>query len=309
MTCSASAPFVFNGGEQLNVKIDGGITQTVSFTSGSKSAEDVATILGVLTGCVVQAVGNQVRITTDSDESGASVQVIGGSANLILSFSTDLIKGFNAFDAEIGRLLETDSEFRLRRAEVLQAAGSRNLDAMRARLLLLDGVIQVLGYENYEDVEVDGRPPHSYEFVVHGGNDDEIAQTLFEFGSEGIEAFGTTVIVVYDSQNIPHNIGFTRPSEIDIYIDLDVTVDPVLYPTDGDTQIEAAIVALGDTSQIGADVIALVYRAIVLSITGVIDVPVFKIDVIPVPLNTGNIEIAADELAVFDSSRIEVHSS
>jgi len=308
LTCANTQPYIFSGGETLIISVDGDAIQTVAFTSGSKTADDVASIIsGVLSGGTAEAVGTFVRIKTSNEDSGASIQVTGGLANTILGFNTALIKGFNSLDATLGRNQEVDSELRTRRVALLRVTGSAALDALRAHLLELDGVIQVLMLENTTmTTDGDGLPPKSYEAIIYGGTDADIAQSIFDIGPEGIESFGTTVVVVYDSQSIPHNIGFSRPTPLPMYISAVLVIDPLTFPSDGIVQAKVALNTYGDALQVGDDVIALAFKATPLTVPGVIDVTTFKIDTANPPTNTANITVSPTSLATFDTSRMTV---
>ena len=65
----------------------------------------------------------------------------------------------------------------------------------------------------------------------------------------------TITEIVTDSQGFAQTIKFSRPTTVDIYVEVDLTVDSNLYPANGDDQVEAAIVAYGDALGIGTDVV------------------------------------------------------
>jgi hypothetical protein len=97
-------------------------------------------------------------------------------------------------------------------------------------------VLQAFVIENETDVtDGFGRPPHSFEVIVVGGDDQEIGQTIFDTKPIGINTYrvpgadGRTVQVT-DSQGTVHDINFSRGNDIRMYTIIDVTVDqsPVL---------------------------------------------------------------------------------
>lgn len=307
-------PYDLDDGDTLQIQIDGGIVQTVTFETGdfvdidaATAAEVAAVIAASITGGDSDAIGTLVRILSDTEGTGSSVQIVGGTAAVKLDFSTDIMEGMNSEDAIVGRNLEADDAFRLRREQLLRVTGAGTLEAIRARVLELDDVLQVFIFENVTmTTDLNGLPPKSFEVVVAGGDSAEIAETIFLAKPAGIEAFGNVTESVLDSMGFSHSISYSRPAEIEIWIELTVTTDPLLFPADGEDQIKAALKAFGDTMQIGDDVIALQYRCVPLSVAGVIDVTVFLIDIVDPPVNTGNLTIAFRDLAVFDTSRIDV---
>jgi len=299
--------------QTLLIKVDQGSEQTITFVTGdfvnidlATAAEVAAVIDSNLTGGSASDEGGYVRVVSDTDGTGSALQVTGGTSNTALDFDTGLIKGFNRLDTTLGTDIETDEELRIRRLELLRITGACTLEAIRAAILNLDDVIQCYIFGNDTDATVDGIPPHAFESVILEGGDTEIGETIFATKGLGIQAFGTETEIVTDSQGFAQTIQFSRPSDIPIYMELTVLTNPLTFPVDGSDQIKAALVALGDTSQIGQDVIALLYKAVPLDITGVLDVTVFFIDDVDPPTGTANITIAVREIATFDSGDIDV---
>jgi len=231
----------------------------------------------------------------------------------------------NAEDAVAGRDIETDAEFRIRRNQRLQISLAGPLGAIRSAILELNDdatkaeLESVILFENYTNV-TDSRnlPPKSLEAVVYqaGGvtsRDAEIAEAIFESKPAGIETYGTVSNTVTDSQGFDHTIKFSRPTEVDIYLDLDLSVNDD-YPLDGDTQAQDLIAAWGNSLGSGQDVI--VYPALVgqlASIPGITDVTV-RIGIAPDPTLDDNIDIddgsvALVELSRWDTSNIIVVST
>ncbi len=218
----------------------------------------------------------------------------------------------NALDADLGRVIESDADFRARRLQLLQNAGSATLEGIRSNVRAVDDVLQAFVFENTSLItDVFGLPGKSFEVVVEGGLDADIADTIFLSKPVGIESFGSTTIAVVDSQGISHDIDFSRPTTIDIFIEITVKVNSLVYgggsTPAGEAQVKAAIVALGDAQQIGQDVIALLFKCVPLEdVAGVLDVTVFAIGIAEFPTLEDNIVIANRELALFDTSRIVV---
>lgn len=308
--------YALSNGQTLTVKIDGGSEQTATFNTGdfvaigSATAAEVAAVIDTdITGATSSDEGGFVRIYNESDATGNSIEVTGGTANTALGFSTTIVKGFNALDASLGRDIETDAEARLRREELLQRGGAATPDSIRSNVRDVDGVTSCKNFENRTmAVDGDGLPAKSYEIVVLGGDTEDIAQVIWDYGPAGIEDYGSSSDVIVDGDGNSQTIYFTRPTELDMYIIIDVTVDSALYPTDGDDQVAAALAAYGDDLEIGDDVIVLAQSSLALDVAGVTDVTVFKVDEANPPVNTANYTVGSRELAVFDTSRITVNS-
>lgn len=213
----------------------------------------------------------------------------------------------NRLDATLGRDLETDAALRVRREQLLRATGSGTVEAIRADVLAVAGVTEAFVFENVTLVtDGDGVPGKAFEVVVLGGTTADLGAAIFGAKPAGILAFGSTTTPVIDSQGISHTIGFSRPTELTMYVDVTVTVDPAVFPSDGEDLVKTAIVAQGGLLGIGDDVIVLPLKCSPLSVPGVKDVTVFKVDTVSPPVNTANIVVASREVARFDTSRVNV---
>jgi len=166
--------FDLDDGQTLLVKVDGGSEQTATFNTGdfadidNATAAEIAAVINTdITGATAEDAGGKVWIETDTEGTGGSIQVTGGTANAAIGFGTDLVEGMNRQDAEPGREEETDAAFRLRREQLLRVAGAATVEAIRADLLALDGVADATVYENVTMVtDGDGVPAKAFESVV-----------------------------------------------------------------------------------------------------------------------------------------------
>ena len=177
-----------------------------------------------------------------------------------------LTSTFNSEDATVGRDIESDADARIRRNTRLQISIAGPVEAIRNNILNLN---EVTGSDQLEDVRVfenttlavDGRgiPGKAFEaFVFQSGalttRQQDIIDAIGRAKPAGIEAHGDVSGTYTDSQGFDHTIKFSRPTEVDIYLELDLTVTSD-YPTDGDTQVENAVVLWGDGLGTGQDVI------------------------------------------------------
>jgi len=234
------------------------------------------------------------------------IEALAGSLSIIESPITGWSSVTNDLDADLGRLEETDVELKLRREQTLQVAGAGTVDAIRSRLLNIDTVTAVIVFENNTNVvDVDGRPPHSYEVVVQGGDNQVLLDEIWESKPAGIETVGNTSGTITDSQGFTKIVKYSRPTELAIYLELDLTVDGS-FPANGATVIENALIAWGDGLGIGENVI--VYPKLVsqlCAVQGVTDVTV-RIGTASSPTLDDNIIVAPNEISTWDSSRITI---
>ena len=139
-------------------------------------------------------------------------------------------------DGQIGRDVETDADARLRRYESLQVLGGATVDAIRSRIIQqVEGVFATTVLENDTLTPIavnlpapfDFFPPKSIWCIVDGGEDEEVAQKIFDTKSAGIEPFGDIgPFDIVDEQGIGHDVWFSRSSNISIYVDIELTLNP-----------------------------------------------------------------------------------
>ncbi len=324
LTSEESEDFVLVNNQTLVVVVDGGSPQTVTFLTAdfvaiatAKAAEVAAKISSSLTGARAYDYAGQVRIESLTTGVSSSIEVTGGSANAALGFAEDDPTIGTSGDATPGNDIESDSDFRLRREQLLRASGAATVEAIRAAVRALDDVLQALVFENTTDAtDVNGLPPHSFEVVVSGGDDTEIGEEIFDVKPAGIATYrdpgaaGRTVEVT-DSQGFTHDINFTRPTEIEMWIEIEIEIDASEFgggdEDSGIEEVQDALKALGDSLQVGDDVVINRFIAEAFTITGVTDVTDIKIDDVDPPVGIVNFAVAIRELATFSTARITVN--
>lgn len=228
----------------------------------------------------------------------------------ILTPVSGLNDTMNLEDAVVGQAVEEDSELRQRREEEIARSGSATPNAILADMLSINDVTAAVVFFNKLDIpDLDGRPPHSVDIVVQGADEDEIAQAIFDTVGGGITFVGDIQKTVIDDQGFPQTIKFSRPTEVEIWVELDITIDSQRFPVDGSDQLRAAILAYAAELGVGDDIIVhgsdpSVEGALGV-VPGVVDI-VIRIGKTVSPTLDANIEIEPREIAEFDSSRIAV---
>jgi uncharacterized phage protein gp47/JayE len=217
---------------------------------------------------------------------------------------------FNVLDATLGLAEDTNETLRLRREDELAASGNSIVDAVRAKVLRVANVISCTVFANDTDfTDPDGVPPHCLEVLVRGGADADIREALFKSVAGGIGTTGTVTGTVTDDEGNTHTVKFSRPTEVNIYVDVTASYDVRQYPGDGDLEIKEAIVAFGDLQATGKNVVASSVAAQAFKVPGVLDANPVKIGTAPAPGSSATINITSRQLAVFDTSRIAVTST
>lgn len=250
-----------------------------------------------------------VEVDCESELSGP-VQAPAGTLTTIVTPVSGWVSVTNALDAAPGTDIETDSAMRARRLIALTSTGDTT-DAILAVVKAVSGVTNALIFENTDMVaDASGVPAKSFETIVEGGSGPDIAQAIFSKKPAGVQAYGSFTLDIADSQGTNHTIGYSRPDEINIYVELMVSVKLAQFGSGnsdaGILLVQEAIVALGDSLSIGQLVVALKVEAAALNVVGVVDVTNFLIGVTDPPVLNSNIPITNRQLAVFDTSRIVV---
>lgn len=218
-------------------------------------------------------------------------------------FGLDRVR--NISDAVVGRDIETDLELRQRRSETLQVAGAATPDAIRARLLNITGVTDCIIFENTTMATVDGRPPKAFEAIVAGGDQQEIINEIWKTKPAGIATHGSILGTALDTMGAAHDVKFSRPTNVNVYVQLDLTVD-TNFPATGTTIVQSAIIDFINNRGIGNDII--VYPQLIASfvgVPGILDV-VVRIGTAMNPTLDNNIIVNANEIAVTDVTKVEV---
>lgn len=303
---AAATPYVVgnrrtNGGNAYIV-----ITAGTSAGSGGPTTEAADITDGTVHWRFLGEGTGAVDADAESAENGAIVAVSGTLTEIVTPVS-GWLGVINLLDADLGSAVETDEDLRIRRDLELARAGAATLDAIRADLLELDDVTSVTVFHNPTDTtDGDGVPPHAVEALVQGGDDQDIFDQMLASVAAGIATFGTEDGTSTDSAGVVHDVSFSRPDEIEIYVDITVQVDARLFPLGGDDLVADAIVAAGDEYPTGLDVRASAIVAAAFEVAGVVGAPVVEIGVAPSPGASTDINITLRQLALFDSSRIVV---
>lgn len=254
------------------------------------------------------AVGGNTDIDFEAEETGP-IPAPAGTLNEIAEPVTGWNSVTNAAAAEIGENIETDAAFRLRREAEIRRTGSANVDAVRADVLEVEGVLFCRVYENTTDVIVNQIPPHGIMVVIWdgdpaGADDQEVARAIFDSKAGGIATGGDETESVEDSQGTNHLINFLRAQENVLEIQMTaVTTDP---PADWQDQIRAALVAFVDAEQgISADVIYTKLLGVAVDFEWLDDLTLFEIRFSGGVWGTSNLTVADYAIATLTDTDID----
>lgn len=210
----------------------------------------------------------------------------------------------NPESTDLGRLVETDEELRIRREQLLSTAGTGPIDAIYADMLAVPGVTSCRVFNNPTDTAtVDGIPPHAVEIMLQGGEAQDIFDQLLASVSCPVATYGDIAGTALDSQGNSHEVAFSRPTILPAYVDADVEVDAALFPADGESQLVAAIVDFGNALGVGYDIRPSALAQACFAVPGVLGVTEVRVGSIPDPTFTGTIAIDDRTVAEFSDAR------
>lgn len=204
---------------------------------------------------------------------------------------------------EVGEDEESDATLRSRFLLTRARPAKNNAEATDAAIKELSGVIESTYLENYtHEMDSDGVPDHTLNFIVDGGNEQEIAKVIFDNKTGGTGLMGQVLVEVLDDKGRKRKVWFDRPTIV--YCSLQITVVRNEEYANLDTEgIKQSIVNYG--FQIGEDVLLSRLFTPINTISG-FWVKQIKIAIKGDELGLKNITIDARSRARFLTEDIEV---
>ena len=221
----------------------------------------------------------------------------------------------NPSAADPGENQESDAALRIRRRAELTAQGTGTQESIQADILRVDDVEFCEVLTNRTPYQQNGLPPHSFEAVVFGGLDNAIAQAIWDGMPSGIEVYGATSGTATDDGGNSQTVEFTRPTELQILVEVDLDVDPDLYG--GDSEVVAAISNFTNGSleieqpdgslltgelTVGADVIRSRLYPAIYTVAGILDITDLRLAISPASPTAANITVGDREIVAVSGS-------
>jgi len=234
-----------------------------------------------------------------------------------ISANPNVISITNYDTFTVGRLVETDAELRVRHQRSPQTARSSTASAIASRLSNISGVSLVRIFENTQQVtDSDGRPPHTYECIVEGGNSQVIAENIFDSKPVGVGTYGLEDYVVEDYAGNLTGVSWSRPNPQ--YVNVRVTYsryNEEPFPDNAVQALKDAIVEYGSNLGLDVDIIPQrMYGVVYNTVSGIgslnIEVGTSLIPTTAIPdlvtYTTNTIPISKRDKANFNELRIQV---
>ncbi len=259
----------------------------------------------------------EVTVPVEAEEGGVDGN-LGGNALVKMTRAPSGIETVTNTDHTSGGTeRETDDELRERAKDELADGAKATAAALVAGAKGIEGVASVnifINDTNVDESESGGLPDHSFELVIEGGEDQDLAQFILETKAAGdtsyAGAYGNPVISSGRLSNGQEfDISFSRPSLVQIYVSLDLKVKD---DYEGDEAVQDAIVnylggllSTGNNSGgklgVGDEVLIGEIKYAIRGVRGVYDINDIKVDVVSPPQGTANIPIETNEMATADA--------
>lgn len=223
----------------------------------------------------------------------------------------------NPTAAEKGRDKETDKEFRDRYDEIGANSLSSTTAGIKTTILTeVPGAISAVVIENDNDTtDTNGRPPHSFEVIVYGGDAEDIAKAILKAKPAGIATHGSQTVIVQDDSGIDRTIKFSYAQAVQIFVNVAIKTD-ASYPANGDNLVKLELVKyIGGVDDqgnkyaglsMGESVInARAVYSIIKNVPGVVDAVVtFSTD--GTNFSGGNVTISPTQVANTDFAKVAI---
>lgn len=217
----------------------------------------------------------------------------------------------NNYNAQPGVDVETDAELRARFHLATTSPSTTVFDGMVADVQGIPGVTRVKAYENNTNVtDPAWSPPHSVTFVVEGGDDTEVATSLYYKKTPGCYTNGTTEVPLTSPGGNITVIRFYRPTYVPVYVKVTLTRLSGYNDSYAD-DIKNAIVNYIDNIGIAENVYRSILWSIATSQMTSISSPSFSVTDVKLSTNgstysQADVQIDFNELASITTANITV---
>jgi uncharacterized phage protein gp47/JayE len=164
-------------------------------------------------------------VQAESDLVGTVSRVTSNQLTEIVTPVVGIDSVTNPIASSGGALVESDGDYR---ARILASVGfiknSGAVDYIKIKLEEAEFIQSTYIAENNKPIEFNGMPANSLSFTILGGSDSEVAELIYQFKPAGVQTVGVITVAVPTGYGDTIDILFSRPSYLDIYVE--VTIEP-----------------------------------------------------------------------------------
>lgn len=247
--------------------------------------------------------GGSIQIKVECQIKGAII-IAENTLTQILTPISGVTSVTNPIAGSTGQEGETPEQLRQRRNESTSKNSANMIDSLYGKLNQVLNVTEVKVYDNDQDTtDGKGLPPHSIACIVEGGDEVDIANTIWTSKTGGATLVGDVTKTIYDDQGFPHIVKFARPAPVSVYINLTIKRLPGYVET-GAAEIKDAILSYAKNNfKIGKNVI---YSRLYTPINSVPnhEITSMTIGATASPVGTGDIAVDYNKKAAFNKDNI-----
>jgi uncharacterized phage protein gp47/JayE len=205
----------------------------------------------------------QASVTVTCQELGA-ITALPETITTIVTPTSGWTGVTNDAAATPGTPVETDAQLRVRQAISVALASTSLLTGTLAAILAVTNVTRAKVYENpTNETDANGHPAHSITAVVEGGEDEDIAEAIYENRGIGAYVNGDQEVEVTDEDSgVVSTMRFYRVESVPIYVSVNIT-KLSLYSGATPALIKTAVANYLNSADIGETLrFAMLYKVI-----------------------------------------------
>lgn len=248
-------------------------------------------------------------LIVDCTESGEIGNVAIQDITQIINPSVDVESIASVEIVYKGEDTESDYALRKRFETAREGLGSSNAPSIINAIMSIPTVtsVGIIANESNE-TDTDGRPPHSFECYVNGGENyhAEIAKKIFEMKPLGIQSYGKISETVIDEAGVSHAIKFSHTDNINVYIKVKIKTSTSFSGDTGIENIKSNIDTHIDTLGVGGSVILSSLYGLIHSVEGVTEVTELLLSTNNTEWKSSNINADNYETCICQSVSVEV---
>lgn len=291
----------------------------VTLPAGSQAKDEDGHTYTSVASAVFDSAG-QATVIFRADMAGAIACPAGSLTQILVA-----VPGWDAITNETagvaGNPVENREDFEQRRYNSVAINSTGTVAALRAAVLSIDDVTDCYVVDNPTgDTVKQGATnyevkPHSVYVAVVGGDDDEIAETIWTKKDIGCDMNGNTTVTVYDDSALAapypqYAITFNRPTNVPILFSVTLKASNSL-PANIEEQVKASIVSAfsGATAgfareRMASEIYASRYYSVVSAISEYVNI--LSILIGTTTADSNYLEMGIDQCPTISASDIEV---
>lgn len=250
-------------------------------------------------------------IEVSCTEAGSIGNIHAGSINKVVNPDANItaVEGVECLTA--GADEEGDTELRERFKAAMAGAGSCNENAIRAAILRVPTVqYAAVIANNTNEADADGRPPHSFEAYVLGGNDyeQEIAQAIYQKRPVGIQMVGNKAVTITDVSGNDFVVNYSPAPNIAVTVRATLKVSAA-FTADGAELVRSKVADYINSLGIGNSLVLSSIYGHIYAVAGVAEVTKLELSTDGGnTYSTSNVAVPEYGVAVCANVHVEVGS-